>query len=40
LDVSADRKTLFVHAMFVYDYESTRTAIKAGLERRILWLSQ
>lgn len=38
LDVSADRKTLFVHAMFVHDYERARAAIKTGLERRILGL--
>lgn len=36
LDVSADRKTLFVHAMFVHDYDRARAAIKAGLERRLL----
>lgn len=38
LDVSADRKTLFVHAMFVHDYDGARAAIKTGLERRILEL--
>ena len=38
LDVSDDRKTLFVHAMFVRDPEQTRAAIKQGFERRILRL--
>ncbi len=38
LDVSADRKTLYVHAMFVRDYDRSRAAIKHGLERRLLEL--
>jgi len=38
LDVSRDRKTLFVHAMFVGDYEPARAAIKKGLELRTLRL--
>ena len=38
LDVSLDRRTLFVHALFVRDYRETRAAIKDGLERRILRL--
>lgn len=35
LDVSPDRKTLYVHAMFVRDPEETRRAIKNGLERLV-----
>lgn len=38
LDVSADRKLLYVHAMFVRDAERTRTNIKNGFERRVLGL--
>lgn len=36
LDVSDDRRTLFVHAMFVKDAEAYRRSIKEGLERRLL----
>ena len=36
VDLSEDRKTLFVHVMFLDDVETTRTDIKNGLERRIL----
>jgi len=35
LDVSSDRKTLYVHAMFVRDPEETRRTIKNGLERLV-----
>jgi multicomponent Na+:H+ antiporter subunit E len=35
LDVSADRRTLFVHGMFVDDPETFRRDIKEGFERRI-----
>lgn len=38
LDVSNDRKTLYVHAMFVRDLEGARAAIKNGLELRIVRL--
>lgn len=38
LDVSSDRKTLFVHAMFVSDLERARAAIKGGLEPRVMRL--
>ncbi|MCK6547648.1 Na+/H+ antiporter subunit E [Myxococcota bacterium] len=38
LDVSEDRKTLFVHALFVHDYDQTRDQIRSGLERRVLRL--
>lgn len=36
LDVSSDRRTLYVHALFVRDVEQFRQEIKVGLERRIL----
>jgi multicomponent Na+:H+ antiporter subunit E len=35
LDVSDDRKTLFVHAMYVHDYELARATIQQGFERRV-----
>jgi multicomponent Na+:H+ antiporter subunit E len=36
IDLSEDRKTLFVHVMFLDDVETARAEIKSGLERRIL----
>jgi multicomponent Na+:H+ antiporter subunit E len=36
LDISEDRRTLFVHAMFVDDADAFRRTIKEGLERRLL----
>ena len=36
IELSADRKTLFVHVMFLEDVEKARAEIKNGLERRIL----
>jgi multicomponent Na+:H+ antiporter subunit E len=38
LDVSSDRKTLYVHAMYVTDPEAIRREIKRGFERRVLEL--
>jgi multicomponent Na+:H+ antiporter subunit E len=38
LDVSDDRKVLYVHAMYVDDPEAFRRQIKAGFERRVLEL--
>jgi len=38
LDVSDDRRTLFVHVMFLDDPELTRREIKEGFERRVLEL--
>ena len=38
LDVSADRKVLYVHGMFVDDPESMRRELKEGFERRVLEL--
>lgn len=38
LDVSADRRTLFVHVMFLENPEAARREIKEGFERRILEL--
>ncbi len=36
LDLSDDRKTLYVHAMFVDDPETIRKGIKSKMERRVL----
>ena len=36
IDVSPDRKTLYVHAMFVDDPEKLRRALKQGMERRVI----
>jgi multicomponent Na+:H+ antiporter subunit E len=36
VDLSADRKTLYVHVMFLDDVEMVRREIKNGLERRVL----
>lgn len=36
LDISDDRKTLFVHAMFIDDPELFRQTLKHGMERRVL----
>jgi multicomponent Na+:H+ antiporter subunit E len=36
LDVSPDRKTLYVHAMYVNDPEDLRKDIRENLERRVL----
>jgi multicomponent Na+:H+ antiporter subunit E len=38
LDVSRDRKVLFIHAMYVDDPDRTRRELKSGLERRVLEL--
>lgn len=38
IDVSDDRRTLFVHVMFLDDPETTRREIKEGFERRVLEL--
>jgi multicomponent Na+:H+ antiporter subunit E len=38
LDVSEDRRILYVHAMFVDDADSVRDSIKHGFERRLLEL--
>jgi multicomponent Na+:H+ antiporter subunit E len=38
LDVSDDRKTLYIHAMFIDDPDDVRRDIKDGLERRLLEL--
>jgi multicomponent Na+:H+ antiporter subunit E len=39
LDVSPDRRTLLVHAMFAADTDRVRRDIKIGFERRILELA-
>jgi multicomponent Na+:H+ antiporter subunit E len=38
LDVSPDRRTLYVHGMFVDDPEQLRRSLKEGFERRVLEL--
>ncbi len=40
LDVSTDRRTLLVHAMFAADADRVRHEIKHGFERRILELAR
>jgi multicomponent Na+:H+ antiporter subunit E len=36
LDVSEDRKVLYIHAMYIEDVEKTQQDIKNGFERRVL----
>lgn len=36
LDVSADRQTLYIHAMYIDEVEAFRRKIKDGFERRVL----
>lgn len=36
LDVSSDRRTLYIHAMYVDDVEQFRASIKEGYERRVM----
>jgi multicomponent Na+:H+ antiporter subunit E len=36
LDVSTDRRVLYIHAMYIKDVEQFRREIKEGLERRLL----
>lgn len=36
LDVSADRKVLYIHAMYIEDVEKLRRQTKDSLERRVL----
>lgn len=38
LDVSEDRQTLYIHAMYVINPDDLREEIKSGLERRLLEL--
>ena len=40
LDVSPDRKAIYVHAMYVDDVEQSKKEIKEALEKRILELSK
>lgn len=40
LEVSDDRKTLYVHAMYVDDLDEFRATIKDGFERRVKELLQ
>jgi multicomponent Na+:H+ antiporter subunit E len=36
LDLSEDRRVLYIHVMFLEDIEMTRQQIKQGLEKRVL----
>lgn len=36
LDISEDRKTLYVHGMFVDDPDALREELKQGMERKVL----
>ncbi|HET9529550.1 MAG TPA: Na+/H+ antiporter subunit E [Blastocatellia bacterium] len=36
LDVSSDRRVLYIHAMYLDEIDETRSRIKDGFERRIL----
>ena len=38
MDVSTDRKTLYIHAMFVEDVEQLKTELKTSIEARVLAL--
>jgi multicomponent Na+:H+ antiporter subunit E len=38
LDVSPDRRTLYIHAMYIHDPETLRRDIQDNLERRVLEL--
>jgi multicomponent Na+:H+ antiporter subunit E len=38
IDVSDDRRTLYVHVMHIEDVETTRREIKEGFERRVILL--
>ncbi|MFW6336281.1 MAG: Na+/H+ antiporter subunit E [Phycisphaeraceae bacterium] len=40
LDVSTDRKVLYVHAMFIDDADEVRRSIKENFEQRILKLTR
>jgi len=35
LDISEDRRTLYIHAMFIEDREKMQTELKEGFERRV-----
>ena len=40
LDVSADRRVLYIHAMYIDDPEAVRRQIKQGFERRVIEVFQ
>jgi multicomponent Na+:H+ antiporter subunit E len=40
LDVSADRRTLYLHVMYMTDEEAVRREVKEGFERRVRELTQ
>lgn len=40
LDISTDRRFIYIHAMYVDDPERIRREVKSGIEKRILEVSQ
>jgi len=38
IDISKDRKTMYIHAMFIDDVEEFKASIKNGFEKRVLEL--
>lgn len=40
LDVSTDKRVIYVHAMYIDDAEKIRKDIKSGLEKRIMEVSR
>ena len=38
IDISTDRRVLYIHAMYVDDAERLRHAVKGGLERKVIEL--
>jgi multicomponent Na+:H+ antiporter subunit E len=36
LDVSTDRRVLYIHAMYIDDLEGLRSKIKDGLEKKVM----
>ena len=40
LDVSTDKRVIYVHAMYIDDAEKIRKEIKSGLEKRIMEVSR
>ena len=40
LDVSTDKKVIYIHAMYIDDADEIRRQIKAGLEKKIMEVSQ
>ena len=38
IDISSDRKTLYVHAMYINDLEDLRSELKHGIEAQVIRL--